>query len=155
MNTSIADILAKLVEVEETLTITKAAGAPADLAILKAYPWPLDWNELPNWQVPAVFNTYSLVGLDYGVGLLERLWTITVQTVVADARREVAAELVSHFLESLLVAMVSNTTIKSTVNTATIRGGTPTLGSVSLGGVEYVATTILVDARTKAAVDFA
>lgn len=153
-NTPISTILAAMTTIQAGLAVTTAGGAPADASIVKAHPFPLDWNELPNWSVPAFFNTYDLVRLEYGVSYLERLWTITTQCVVADARREVAAEMATHFLEEWLQALVADTTLTATVNLNTVRGGSPTLGAVNLNGVEFVAVTLLVDARTKGAQDF-
>ena len=145
----IRSALDRLIVIQAGLSIT----SPIDASIKKAYKYsPGSSVALPD--VPAWTNEWSLNAVDRFVAFRVQTYTVHMQLFVLNADLDVAADIASSFAKEMIDALDADVSLGQTITQQTLRGGNPTLASLTRANLNYIGLDLFLDLEMKEGVTF-
>lgn len=139
------------------ITAVQAAMAitsPVTMSVKKAWPYMPPQSVLAGVAMPAWINEWTLVRERRAISMREQLYSVRMQLLVFDADQDRAADIATAFMVVAVDAFDAAVTLGGTATQQTLRGASPTLGRVEIGGAVYSAIDLFLDVEMKEAKEF-
>ena len=145
----IRSALANLIVIQAGLSITSPITESIEIAYTSV---PDQSVQLPD--VPAWTNDWTLVSVERNVAFRILNFTINSQLYVKDANLSRGFDIATAFLDKYITALDADISLGQTITQHSLRGGNPTMVSLSRSNQTYQGLNLFMDIEMKEAKDF-